>query len=202
MRLAPVLVMFAAVMAVLGGCAAPEERGGVSEMRHGRAMLAAAGGPGRLGADSAGIFLASLMGPGKATLARADLVLAEGAMWRAADSDHDGVLRAGELNAWRTIWFGTEDGWPGLFFFDHDGDGAVAQGEFNAGLERVFDGFDKDKKGVLDRAALLTQQTDPGTRRSRPDSADSAGEDKQVPAPPSRDQGQNRRPRNGRPGGN
>lgn len=114
-------------------------------------------------AEPAGLFLAGLEG-GQPTLTRAQFLNAIDGQWAAADTDGDGSLRTFELQAWRTTWFGSDDGWPGLFHFDANSDGAVSKPEFKAGLDAVFTTFDKNTDGVIDRAELLVEKRRPDMR--------------------------------------
>lgn len=108
-------------------------------------------------AEPSAIFLVGLA-KGDATLTRAGLVAATESSWKDADADGDGVVRSLELQAWRRAWFGTEDGWPGLFHFDQSADGAIDRREFREGLAAIFDGADADKDSVITRAELLTER--------------------------------------------
>lgn len=108
-------------------------------------------------AEPAGLFLVGLEG-GQATLSRAQFLSALDAQWTAADTDGDGALRALEFQSWRVKWFGSDDGWPGLFHFDTNSDGVISKAEFKAGLEAVFTTFDKNKDGVVERAELLAEK--------------------------------------------
>jgi hypothetical protein len=114
-------------------------------------------------AEPAGLFLAGLEG-GQPILTRAQFLGAIDGQWAAADSDRDGSLRSFELQAWRVTWFGSDDGWPGLFHFDANSDGAIGKQEFKAGLEAIFTTFDKNKDGVIDRAELLVEKRPPEMR--------------------------------------
>ena len=114
-------------------------------------------------AEPAGLFLAGLEG-GQATLTRAQFLGAIDGQWAAADTDGDGSLRTFELQAWRIKWFGSDDGWPGLFHFDANSDGAIGKAEFKAGLDAIFTTFDKNKDGIIDRAELLVEKRRPDLR--------------------------------------
>ncbi|MFO1187825.1 MAG: EF-hand domain-containing protein [Alphaproteobacteria bacterium] len=108
-------------------------------------------------AEPAGLFLVGLES-GQATLAHAPFLSALDGQWTAADTDGDGTLRALEFQAWRVRWFGSDDGWPGLFHFDANADGVISKAEFKSGLDAVFANFDKNKDGVIDRAELLVEK--------------------------------------------
>lgn len=132
-------------------------------------------------AEPAGLFLAGLEG-GQATLTRAQFLGAIDGQWAAADTDGDGSLRTFELQAWRIKWFGSDDGWPGLFHFDANSDGAVGKAEFKAGLDAIFTTFDKNQDGIIDRGELLVEKRRPDMRfgprggRQAPDGQTENGE--------------------------
>lgn len=129
-------------------------------------------------AEPASLFLVGLE-KGQATLSLADFQASEDAMWRSADADGDGIVRSLELQAWRRTWFGSDDGWPGLFHFDQNSDGVIDKAEFKAGLEAIFTTFDKNKDGVIDRVELLTERVPEMERKGRdasPSPAQGAGQ--------------------------
>jgi hypothetical protein len=86
-------------------------------------------------------------------------------LWGSADPSGTPSISILELNNWRTHWFGSDDGWPGRFHFDSDGDGTISRKEFETGLKAVFDNFDVHKAGRITRDELLG----PGARGARND---------------------------------
>lgn len=103
-----------------------------------------------------GLLIGGFDGNGDARVNRAELRAGTAHMFRQADQNGDGRLSLIELSAWASTWLGGPSAIPGRFDFDRDQNDQISSDEFVAELERRFDGFDRDKDNVVDRAELLT----------------------------------------------
>ncbi|MFZ1991843.1 MAG: hypothetical protein WAW96_18970 [Alphaproteobacteria bacterium] len=116
-------------------------------------------------ADPVALFVAGLDSNLDGVVALDELNAAMPKLWASSDPSGAASISILELNSWRTHWFGSDDGWPGRFHFDTDGDGNISRKEFETGLKAVFDNFDVHKNGRITRDELLG----PGTRGARSD---------------------------------
>jgi hypothetical protein len=72
-----------------------------------------------------------------------------------------------DLDRWAARWLGSSGALPGLLDFDGDGDNRVSRSEFIACFALIFDRYDANHDGVLDRSELLNvgQARFPGGER-------------------------------------
>ena len=106
-------------------------------------------------AEPAAMFLAGLDTDVDGIVTRQELDEALDRLWASADANKDGSVSILELNNWRQHWFGTSDGWPGQFHFDTDGNSLIPRTEFDNGIKAIFDDFDRNRDGKLERSELL-----------------------------------------------
>jgi hypothetical protein len=111
-------------------------------------------------ADPVALFIAGLDTNLDGVVTPDELSAALPKLWASADPSGAPAISILDLNNWRNHWFGSDDGWPGRFHFDADGDGSITRKEFETGLKGVFDNFDAHKDGKITRAELLG----PGSR--------------------------------------
>lgn len=111
-------------------------------------------------ADPVALFIAGLDTNLDGVVTPDELSAAMPKLWASADPSGAAAISILELNNWRTHWFGSDDGWPGQFHFDTDGNGSITRKEFETGLKAVFDNFDARKDGHITRDELLG----PGSR--------------------------------------
>lgn len=104
----------------------------------------------------AGLLISGFDTNADARIDRAELKAGTERMFRLADDNRDGQISLIELSQWAATWLGGPSAIPGRFDFDRDQDDRISAAEFAAELTRRFDGFDRDKDGVVDRAELLT----------------------------------------------
>jgi Ca2+-binding EF-hand superfamily protein len=120
---------------------------------------------GGMSADPAALFLGGLDTNLDGVVTTAEVAGAMNRLWTSADTNGDGKLSIIELLDWRTHWFGTSDGWPGRFFFDSDGDGSISRDEFETGIRKIFDAYDRNHDGKLERTELVSRAGDMRRRR-------------------------------------
>jgi len=156
-----------AVLALVLAACASDGLGGhgrrAQRMGPGGGMMASFGG-GSLKAEPAALFLAGLDTDLDSVVTPQEFAAASDRLWASADADKDGAVSIHELNEWRLRWFGSSDGWPGQFHFDADGNSIITRKEFDIGLKTIFQDFDHDKDGKIERAELLA----PSPGRSAP----------------------------------
>ena len=144
------------VASVAAGCATPPRgRGGPRpETPADRANESYGGGD--KSAPPAALMLAALDTNNDQKVDRAELEAGADKAFDSADTDHNGQVSIAELADWARRWLGDAYALPGHFQFDQDQNDVISREEFHVTFRKLFNQFDQNADGVLDRSELLT----------------------------------------------
>ena len=103
----------------------------------------------------AGLLLASFDKNSDYEITQAEFAAGRMQAFKQADTDNSGVIGMFELEDWREKALGSLDAAPGNLAFDKDYNQRVTREEFDAALDVVFKGADKDKNGIIAFSELV-----------------------------------------------
>ena len=149
---------------VAAGCATPHRRGPVNRAETPADRANDSYGGGDKSAPPAALMLAALDTNNDQKVDRAELEAGADRAFDSADTDRNGAVSIAELADWSRRWLGDAYALPGHFQFDQDQNDTITRDEFHVTFRKLFNQFDQNADGVLDRSELLTM-TLPGMGR-------------------------------------
>jgi hypothetical protein len=164
MKMGSACLAVALAAALAAGCATPHGRPKPRPETPADKINDTYGG-GDMSATPAGVMLAGLDTNQDQKIDRKELEAGADRAFDSADTDHNGEVSIGELANWARRWLGDAYALPGHFQFDQDQNDRISRAEFHLTFERLFDQFDQNKDGVIDRSELLTMNLPGFSRR-------------------------------------
>jgi hypothetical protein len=107
-------------------------------------------------AEPVAMMIAAFDRDGDARVTRAEFDAGLRATWDSLNVGQTGTIGYITYGDWALKWLGDRDAIPTAFEVDHDGDGRISYAELADRFALLFDRFDKNKDGVIDRSELLT----------------------------------------------
>jgi hypothetical protein len=107
-------------------------------------------------AEPVAMMIAAFDRDGDARVTRAEFDAGLRATWDSINPTHADTIGYITYGDWALKWLGDRDALPTAFEVDRDGDSRISYAELADRFALLFDRFDKNKDGVIDRSELLT----------------------------------------------